>query len=102
MERDRPDLDTPPRREVAVDVVDHLLRLQVRVVVRDRHRLRVEVEVARAERADDEVRALEGLVRGRGLANAARDGLEVVYRERPRVEEDVPADAVDRVAVAAV
>ena len=31
--------------------------------------------------------------------NAARDGLEVVYRERPRVEEAVPADDVERVVV---
>ena len=69
------------------------------MVVRDRHRLRVEVELARAERADHEVPALEGLVRGRRLVDSPRDRLEVVDRERPRVEVAVPADDVERVIV---
>ena len=86
-------------REVAVDVIDHLLRVQVRVVVRDRDRQRVEVELARAERADHEVPALEGLVRGRRHVDAAGDRLEVVDRERPRVDVAVPADDVERVVV---
>jgi hypothetical protein len=62
VEGDRPDLDPLSGREVPVDVVDHLLRVQVRVVVRDRNRERVEVELARTEGADDEVVALERLV----------------------------------------
>ena len=69
-----------PRRELAVDVIDHLLAVQVRVVVRDRDRERVEVELARAERADDEVRALERLVRRRRHVDAPGDRLEVVDR----------------------
>src|SRR3954469_16696277 len=99
MERDRAHLDALPRAEVAGDVIDHLLGLQVRVVVRDRHRERVEVELARAERADDEVLPLEGLVRGRRLVDSARDRLEVVDRERPWVEVAVPADDVEGVVV---
>src|SRR6185312_7221213 len=80
VQRDRADGDALSRSEVAGDVVDHLLGLEIRVVVRDRHRLRVEVELPRAERADHEVVALEGLVRRRGLVDPARDGLEVVDR----------------------
>ena len=99
MERDRPDLDAAPRAEVAGDVIDHLLRLQIRVVVRDRHRERVEVELARAERADHEVPARERLVRRRRLVDPAGDRLEVVDRERPREEVAVPADDVERVVV---
>ena len=68
-------------------------------MVRDRHRERVEVELARAERADHEVLALERLVRGRRLVDAAGDRLEVVDRERPRIEVAVPADDVERVVV---
>src|SRR4051794_18716938 len=99
MERDRSDLDALARAEVAGDVIDHLLRLQVRVVVRDRHREWVEVELPRAERADHEVPAGEGLVGRRRLVDAAGDRLEVVDRERPRVEVAVPADDVERVVV---
>ena len=99
MEGDRPDLDAAPRAEVAGDVIDHLLRLQIRVVVRDRHRERVEVELARTERADDEVPPRERLVRGRRLVDPAGDRLEVVDRERPREEVAVPAHDVERVVV---
>ena len=95
----RADRDPLARAEVAGDVVDHLLRLQIAVVIRDRHRLWVEVEMARTERADDEVRPLEGLVRGRRLVDPPGDRLEVVDRERPRVQEAVPADDVERVVV---
>ena len=99
MERHRADLDPAPRAEVPGDVIDHLLRVQVRVVVRDRDRQRVEVELARAERADHEVAALEGLVRRRRHVDAPGDRLEVVDRERPRVDVAVPADDVEGVVV---
>src|SRR4051794_28647023 len=99
MERDRADLDALPRPEVAGDVIDHLLRLQVRVVVRDRDRKRVEVELPGTEGADDEVLARKGLVRRRRLVDAAGDRLEVVDRERPREEVAVPADDVEGVVV---
>src|SRR6059058_786976 len=99
MERDRADLDALARSEVAGDAIDHLLRLQVRMVIRDRYRQRVEVELAWTERTDNEVLALEGLVRGRRLVDAAGDRLEVVDRESPRIEVAVPADDVERVVV---
>src|SRR5918995_3339646 len=50
VQRDRPELDPPARAEVARDVVDRLLALEVGVVVRDGDRLGVVVEFARAER----------------------------------------------------
>ena len=99
MQRDRADVHALPRAEVAGDVIDHLLALQIRVVIRDRDRERVEVELARTERADHEVAPGEGLVRRRRLVDAARDRLEIVDRERPRIEIAVPADDVERVIV---
>src|SRR5207249_10615019 len=60
---------------------------------------RVEVELARTELSDDEVPALERLVRGRRLVDPAGDRLEVVDRERPRKEVAVPAHDVERVVV---
>jgi hypothetical protein len=89
-------LASPSTYASSATAPSHLLGLQVRVVVRDRHRQRVEVELARTERADHEVPSLEGLVRGRRLVDAACDRLEVVHRERPRVEEAVPGDGLQR------
>src|SRR5207302_10797101 len=80
-------------------VIDQLRRLKIRMVVRDRNGERVEVELARTEGADHEVPTGEGLVRGRRLVDAAGDRLEVVDRERPRIEIAVPADDVERVVV---
>jgi hypothetical protein len=47
VQRDRAHLDTAPGAEVAGDVIDHLLRLQVRVLVANRNRQRVEVQLPR-------------------------------------------------------
>src|SRR6201982_3544141 len=88
-----PDLDALARAEVAGDVIDHLLGLQVRVVVRDRHRERVEVELAGTERADHEVLALEGLVRWGRLVDAAGDRLAVVGLGTAPIEGGVPTAA---------
>ena len=62
MQRDGANVDPAPRAELAGHVIDHLLRLQIRMVVRDRYRQRIEVELARTERTDHEVPTLERLV----------------------------------------
>ena len=82
---------------VAAGVEQHLVGVDVVVVVRHRDRQRVVVDLARHERADHEVRPLERLVHRRRLVHPAGDRLEVVDRERPRVEAAVPADHVERV-----
>jgi hypothetical protein len=51
------------------------------------------------ERADDEVPALQRLLRRRRLVDASRDRLEVVHGERPRVEVAVSPHSVRRVVV---
>src|SRR5947208_6196867 len=99
MQRDRPDLNAATGAEVARDVIDHLLRLQIRVVIRNRDREWIEVKFPRAERADDEVAALEGLMRRRRLMDPARDRLEIVDRERPGKEETVPPHDVEGMVV---
>ena len=60
-------------------------------MVGNRHRERVVVELARAERADHEVRPLERLVDRRWQVQAARARLEVVDVERVGVDVAVPA-----------
>ena len=97
VERERGDVHAAAAHEVAGDVVDDLVAVDVRVVVRRGDRERVVVELAGHERAHDEVPGLEGLVDRRRLVDAARDRLEVrdVEPERPQVA--VPADDVERV-----
>src|SRR5215468_5113419 len=85
------------RLVVAARVEQHLVRVDVVMVVRDRDRPRVVVDLPRHERADDEVRSLERLMYRRRLVHATGDRLELVDGEGPRVQAAVPADDVERV-----
>ncbi len=67
------------------------------MVVRHRHGQRVVVHLAGHEVADDEVVALERLVRRRRLVDTAGDRLVVVDREGVGVQAAVPADHVEGV-----
>src|SRR5439155_127121 len=102
MDRERRDLHASAAHEVAGHVVDDLVTVDVRVVVRRRDRERVVVELAGHERADDEVARLEGLVDGRRLVDPAGDRLEVTDVEPERPEVADPADEVERVVVVVV
>ena len=99
MQRDRAELDPLPAHELARGVVEHLVRVDVAVVVRRGHRLGMEIVRPRAERADDEAVALEGLVHRRRLVHAPDDRLEVVDVERPGIELAVPPDDVERMVI---
>ena len=80
--RDRPHADARPgpAHEVARRVEDHLVAVDVGVVVGHLDRPGVEVVGAGDEGADHEPRALERLVDVGRLVDAAHDGLEVVDR----------------------
>src|SRR5690606_14060933 len=93
--RNAAELDVLPAHEFIGRVEEHFVRIHIAVVVRCRYCFRVEVVRPRAERADNEVVALEGLVYRRWLVHASDDGLEVVDVERPRVEVSVPAHDVE-------
>ena len=84
-----------PAHEVAVGVEQHLVGVDVGVVVRHLHGVGVEVVEPRHERADDEAGAGERLVHRRRLVEAPDDRLEVVDAQRPRVHVAVPADDVE-------
>src|SRR6188474_1987940 len=86
MERERADLDAAPAHEVPVHVVEHLVRIDVRMVVRHRQGVGVIVVETRHERADDEVAALEALVRRRRHVDAPGDRLEVLDVEDVGIE----------------
>ena len=79
-------------RVVALDVVQHLVRVEVAVVVREHDRLGVPVELARHERADHDVVGLERLMDRRRHVKASGARLEIVDVEGHRVDGPVPAD----------
>ena len=95
--RDGALLDALARLVIALDVVEDLVAVEVRVVVRHRDGVRVEVQEPRAEAADDEVVALERLVDRRRHVQLADDRAEVVDVEAVRVVAAVPAHHVERV-----
>src|SRR5450759_4095953 len=85
------------RLVVTGDIEHDLVAVHIGVVVRDRDRERVVVDLARHEVADDEVVALEHLVdRGR-LVHPTGDRLEVRDVEDIRIEASVPAHDIQRV-----
>src|SRR5690348_328504 len=60
------------------------------------------VQLARAERTDDEVWPLERLVDGRRLVDAPGDRLEVMDAEGVGIEVAVPSDDIQRVEIVGV
>src|SRR5438132_2312574 len=99
VQRDRRTFNTAPAAEVTIDVVQHLFAVESAMVIRDRYREWMVVQVARHKRADDKIRSLEGLVHGRRLVDASGDRLEVSNIEDPGVFAAVPADGIDGVKV---
>ena len=99
VQRDGRTLDAFAAAEIAVDIVEHLVAVNVAVIVGYRYRERVIVQLARDKGADDEVRPLEVLVNGRRLVNTPGDWLEVGNIENPGVLAAVPANGVDGVEI---
>src|SRR4051812_45426980 len=94
MNRHRCRLDAAPRHEVALHVINDLVRIDVRVVVRRGYRERVIVEQTRNKRAHDESRPVERLMDGRRLMHPSGNRLEVVDVEREWPQMTVPPDDV--------
>jgi hypothetical protein len=83
--------------EVAIHIVEHLVAVDVAVVVGRRDGQRVVIVQARHERADDEVVRLEGLVHRRRLVYPPGDGLEIVDGKSVGVEVAIPAHQIEGV-----
>src|SRR5690242_1638721 len=99
VQRNRADLDALAAAEVATDVVDHLIRVNVAVIVGYRHRLGMILQLAWAERAEDELWPLKRLMNRRRLVDTPRNRLEIVDAEGVGIEETIPADDIQRVEV---
>src|SRR5688500_769905 len=97
--RDAAELDSLPAHELARRVVQHLVGIDVAVIVRSGNRFGVKVVGPWTERAHDEAVTLKCLVYRRRLVDTADDRLEIHDVECPRVEVSVPADHVERMMV---
>src|SRR5690348_12025347 len=86
MKGDAPELDALPAHELARGIIQHLVRIDVAVVVGRRDRLGIEVEWPRTEGTDHEPVSFEGLMHRGRLMNPSDDRLEVVDVERPGIE----------------
>lgn len=96
VQRDHAALHVFAAHEVAVHVIEHLIGVNVGVVVGCGNRERVVVVHARHEGADHKVVPVEGLVYRRRHVQATRDRLEIVDAEREGIHETVPAHHVER------
>ena len=94
--------DAAPAAEVAVDIIEHFVAVNVAVVVGHRDRERMVVQFARDKGADDKVGSLEGLVDRRRLVDTTSDGLEVADIEDPGIFTAVPANHIERMEVVPV
>src|SRR5258708_4998292 len=83
MQRQRPVLDALAAHELAAGVINRFVGHHIGMVVRHGDRLRIEIEWPRAERADHEIVALEGLVHWRRQVKSAHTRLEVFDVDRP-------------------
>ena len=88
-------LQTLPAHEFALNVIEHLVGVDVGVVVGCRDGQGMVVVFARAEGADHVVVRFEGLVNGRRLVHPSGDRLEILHVENPGVEVAVPADHIE-------
>ena len=95
VQRNRRALDAFAAAEVAVDVVEHLVAIDVAMVIGNGNRERMIIQLARHKRADDEVGPLEGLMHWRRLMDAPGNRLKIGNIEDPGILAAIPANGID-------
>src|SRR5947207_15990051 len=95
MQRDRAALNTAARSEISAHIKQDLIRLHVVVHPRNFHGLRMGIEEARCECANDVTTNLKRLMNRRRLMHRAGDRLEILGVERERIEITIPADRIE-------
>src|SRR5436190_11540672 len=95
MQREGAVLDPLAAHELAARVIDRLVRHHVRMIVRNRYRLRIEIERPRTERAHNEPVAFKCLMHRRRKVKSPDSRLEILDVDRPRIVVAVPSDHVE-------
>ena len=96
MHADGTGFDSLARLVVALNVIEDLIAIQVRVVVRNRDGVWMEIQEARAEAADDEVVTFERLMNRRRHVQLANDRRKVIHIEAVRVVATIPTNHIKR------
>jgi len=98
MECDHATFDVLAAHKIAIYIVQHLIRVNVGVVVGGGYGQRVVVEQAGYKGTDHEIMTIERLVYGRWLVYPPSDRLEIVDTERVRIDVPIPAHHIKRMA----
>ena len=82
--------DATPTAKIAIDIVEHLIAIDIAMVVRDRHRQWMIIQLSWHKRADYKVRSLERLMDGRWLMYTSRNWFEIVDIQDPGIGATIP------------
>src|SRR5438477_10360415 len=99
MQRQRSVLNPLPAHEFAARVIDRLVRHHIRMIVRDRHSVRIEIEWTWTKRAHHKPVALECLMDWRRKMKPPHARLEILDVDRPRVIVAVPTHYIERMMI---
>src|SRR5206468_53410 len=95
MQRDGRRLDPAARSEISAHVKQHFIGFNVVVHPRNLYGLRVRIQQARRERANDVTANLECLMDRRRLVNRASNRLEILRIKREWINVAIPADHIE-------
>ena len=96
MHADGTGFDSLARLVVALNVIEDLIAIKVRVVVRNRDGVWMKIQEARAEAADDEVVTFKRLMNRRRHVQLANDRRKVIHVEAVRVVATIPTNHIKR------
>src|SRR5690349_13019523 len=82
--------DAAPTAKVAIDIVEHLIAIDIAMVVRDRHRQWMIIQLSWHKRANHKVRSLERLMDRRWLMYTSRNWFEIVNIQDPGIGATIP------------
>src|SRR5260370_612351 len=99
MQRDRRTFNASTAAKVAIDIVDHLIAIDVAMIIWHWDREWMIIQFRRYKGTDYEVWPLEGLMYWRRLVDAPGDGLKVANIEDPGILAAIPAHGINGMEV---
>src|SRR6266849_620128 len=99
MQRDRRTFNASTAAKVAIDIVDHLIAIDVAMIIWHWDREWMIIQFTRYKGTDYEVWPLEGLMYWRRLVDAPGDGLKVANIEDPGILAAIPAHGINGMEV---
>ena len=98
MQRDHSSRDILAAHEVAIDVVEYFIAVDIAVIVWRGNSIGMVVVKPGAERTHDEVVRFEGLVHGRWLVYASGNRFEIVNGESEGIAISIPSHYIERMS----